>query len=87
LEQDLPNVNSIDFILNQCTYFGLSFARVGVDFTGRIADIFIKTIKLKIQSSILMITKKFKKNIENSTLIQTLQKCSIKNELIINSVR
>ncbi|XP_011502345.1 PREDICTED: conserved oligomeric Golgi complex subunit 8 [Ceratosolen solmsi marchali] len=85
LEQDLPCVNSIDSILSQCTYFGLSFGRVGADFTGLIADIFIKIIDTKIKSNILKSTKKFEKNLENFTLAHTMQKSDIKSVPVIKS--
>ncbi|XP_076644361.1 conserved oligomeric Golgi complex subunit 8 [Halictus rubicundus] len=78
LEQDLPGVTSIDSILGQCTYFGLSFGRVGVDFTGRMSDIFVRVIGEKFESSIRKTTKKFEKDMESFTLINKIQRTNIK---------
>lgn len=58
LEQVLPGVTSIDSILGQCTYFGLSFGRVGADFTTRMSDIFVQVISKKLQKNITRATKK-----------------------------
>lgn len=83
LEQDLPNVTSIDSILGQCTYFSHSFGRVGADFTARMADIFIKIVHDKFKSSINTTTKKFQKDMESFTLINKFQR----NDMIIESGR
>lgn len=74
LEQDLPGVTSIDSILGQCTYFGLSFGRVGVDFTSRMSTIFVKTIAFKYQRSISSTTRRFEKDMESFTLINKVHK-------------
>lgn len=86
LENDLPGVTSIDSILGQCTYFGLSFGRVGADFTGRMSDIFIKVIGKKFENIISKTTKNFEKDVENFTLVHRLSKSDIKMEPIITSV-
>lgn len=86
LEQDLPGVTSIDSILGQCTYFGLSFGRVGVDFTGRMCDIFVRVIGEKFESSVRKTTKKFEKDMESFTLINKIQKTNVKMTTIIKSV-
>lgn len=86
LEQDLPGVTSIDSILGQCTYFGLSFGRVGADFTGRMSDIFIRVISAKFEKSVLKATRKFEKVIESFTLVHKLHKTDIRIEPVINSV-
>nr|XP_033332797.1 conserved oligomeric Golgi complex subunit 8 [Megalopta genalis] len=78
LEQDLPGVTSIDSILGQCTYFGLSFGRVGVDFTGRMSDIFVRVIGEKFESSVRKTTKKFEKDMESFTLINKIQRTNMK---------
>lgn len=86
MEQDLPGVTSIDSILGQCTYFGLSFGRVGVDFTGRISDIFVRVIGEKFEQDIRRATKKFEKDMETFTLINKTQRLDIKTETAIISV-
>ncbi|XP_029663097.1 conserved oligomeric Golgi complex subunit 8 isoform X2 [Formica exsecta] len=85
LEQDLPGVTSIDSILGQCTYFGLSFGRVGVDFTGRISDIFVRIIGEKFEQDIRRTTRKFEKDMETFTLINKTQRLDIKAETAIIS--
>ncbi|XP_071871854.1 conserved oligomeric Golgi complex subunit 8 [Bombus fervidus] len=85
LEQDLPGVTSIDSILGQCTYFGLSFGRVGADFTGRMSDIFVRVIGEKFESSIRRTTKKFESDMESFTLINKIQKTTIKITTTIKS--
>ncbi|XP_050491286.1 conserved oligomeric Golgi complex subunit 8 [Bombus huntii] len=85
LEQDLPGVTSIDSILGQCTYFGLSFGRVGADFTGRMSDIFVRVIGEKFESSIRKTTKKFESDMESFTLINKIQKATIKITTTIKS--
>ncbi|XP_031834230.1 conserved oligomeric Golgi complex subunit 8 isoform X2 [Nomia melanderi] len=85
LEQDLPGVTSIDSILGQCTYFGLSFGRVGADFTGRMSDIFVHVIGEKFESSIHKTTKKFEKDMESFTLINKIQRTNIKVNAVIKS--
>lgn len=85
LEQDLPGVTSIDSILGQCTYFGLSFGRVGVDFTGRMCDIFVRVIGEKFETSVRKTTKKFEKDMESFTLINKIQKTNVKMTTTIKS--
>ncbi|XP_032671808.1 conserved oligomeric Golgi complex subunit 8 [Odontomachus brunneus] len=85
LEQDLPGVTSIDSILGQCTYFGLSFGRVGVDFTGRMSDIFVRVIGEKFEQNVRRTTRKFEKDMETFTLINKTQRLDIKTEITINS--
>ncbi|KAK0076618.1 hypothetical protein PV325_005087 [Microctonus aethiopoides] len=85
LEQVLPGVTSIDSILGQCTYFGLSFGRVGADFTIRMSDIFVQVISKKLQKNITRTTKKFDKDMETFTLINKLHRTNIKTEPQIKS--
>ncbi|XP_043250692.1 conserved oligomeric Golgi complex subunit 8 [Colletes gigas] len=85
LEQDLPGVTSIDSILGQCTYFGLSFGRVGADFTGRMSDIFVRVIGEKFESGVRKTTKKFEKDMESFTLINKTYKTNIKMNTTIKS--
>ncbi|XP_058833189.1 conserved oligomeric Golgi complex subunit 8 [Topomyia yanbarensis] len=71
LEKDLSSneINSYDTILGQCMYFGLSFSRVGIDFRGLIAPVFVKVISLKFQTTIAKITHQFEQDLEQYTLI------------------
>ncbi|XP_015588851.1 conserved oligomeric Golgi complex subunit 8 [Cephus cinctus] len=80
LEHDLPGVTSIDSILGQCTYFGLSFGRVGADFTGRMSDIFVRVIGEKFKTGIIRTTRKFEKDMETFTLINKVQRTDVKVE-------
>ncbi|KAL2726166.1 conserved oligomeric Golgi complex subunit 8 [Vespula maculifrons] len=85
LEQDLPGVTSIDSILGQCTYFGLSFGRVGADFTGRMSDIFVRVIGDRFELAIRRTTRKFEKDMETFTLINKPQRTDIKSETTTKS--
>ncbi len=79
LELDLKNgVNSIDSILGQCMYFGLSFSRIGADFRSLMVPIFVKVIFNQFQNGVYKATKQFESDIETYTLI---------NKVIINSSR
>lgn len=71
-------VNSIDSILGQCMYFGLSFSRIGADFRSLMVPIFVKVIFNQFQNGIYKSTKQFEVDIETYTLI---------NKVIINSSR
>lgn len=86
LEQDLPSVTSIDSVLGQCTYFGLSFGRVGADFTCRMSDIFVRVIGHKTQKNIAKASKKFDKDMETFTLINKLHRMEVKIDSQIKSV-
>ncbi|XP_008543468.1 conserved oligomeric Golgi complex subunit 8 [Microplitis demolitor] len=85
LEQDLPHVTSVDSILGQCTYFGLSFGRVGADFTTRMSMIFIQVISSKFIKNVNSATKKFDKDMETFTLINKIHRTDIKAETQIKS--
>lgn len=82
----MPGVTSIDSILGQCTYFGLSFGRVGIDFTSRISDIFVRVIGEKFEQNVRRTTRKFERNMETFTLINKMQRPDVKMEISINSV-
>ncbi|KAI4462738.1 conserved oligomeric golgi complex component 8 [Holotrichia oblita] len=70
LENDLQKgVSSIDSILGQCMFFGLSFSKVGCDFRPLMVKIFTKVISKHFQQSISNATKNFEKNMEKFTLI------------------
>lgn len=70
LEQDLARgVASLETCLGQCMYFGLSLSRVGADFRGLMASIFIRTITKKFTDAVFHCTKQFESDIEAYTLI------------------
>ncbi|XP_055837984.1 conserved oligomeric Golgi complex subunit 8 [Episyrphus balteatus] len=70
LETDLlKGVNSLDTVLGQCMYFGLSFSRVGADFRALMAPIFIRVIKQNFSNSIQGVNQNFERDLERYTLI------------------
>nr|CAD7265309.1 unnamed protein product [Timema shepardi] len=70
LEQDLSHGvgTSLDSIIGQCMYFGLSFSRVGADFRGVMAPVFVRTVSSNFEQSIKKSTKKFGQDMETFTL-------------------
>lgn len=72
--------------MGQCTYFGLSFGRVGADFTGRMSDIFVRVIGDRFELAIRRTTRKFEKDMETFTLINKPQRTDIKSETATKSV-
>ncbi|KAB0799904.1 hypothetical protein PPYR_07784 [Photinus pyralis] len=70
LECDLnKEVTSIESILGQCMYFGLSFSRVGCDFRGSMVPIFNKAVLHNFRRRISKSSLDFEKNMERFTLI------------------
>lgn len=70
LEIDLNlGINSLDTVLHQSMYFGLSMSRVGADFRGLMAPIFIKVISQNFDNSIGKVTRQFEVDIDGFTLI------------------
>ncbi|XP_023160668.2 conserved oligomeric Golgi complex subunit 8 [Drosophila hydei] len=70
LEEDLERgVSSIETVLGQCMYFGLSFSRVGADFRALIAPIFVRVVRNKFESSIMQVNENFEKELDKFTLI------------------
>lgn len=65
-------VDSIDTILGQCMYFGLSFSRVGVDFRGLMVPIFTKIVLDTFSATTLKVTRQFEVDMENFTLINKI---------------
>lgn len=66
LEADLYQIeetDSLDSIMSQCMYFGLSLARVGADFRGIIAPVFTKTIRQNFEGSLQRATKEFESQV------------------------
>lgn len=70
LEQDLNRGvgSSLDSVIGQCMYFGLSFSRVGADFRGLLAPIFIRTVSQNFEHAVRKASKKFEQDMENFTL-------------------
>lgn len=78
LESDLlQGIQSIDTVLGQCMYFGLSFSRAGADFRGLMAPIFTKVILANFQSSIHKVTHQFEDDIDSYTLINKIPTTSL----------
>ncbi|XP_068144232.1 conserved oligomeric Golgi complex subunit 8 [Drosophila tropicalis] len=70
LETDLQRcVSSIETVLGQCMYFGLSFSRVGADFRGLMAPIFVRVIQKTFQSNIAQVNEQFNRELDKYTLI------------------
>ncbi|EDW63400.1 conserved oligomeric Golgi complex subunit 8 [Drosophila virilis] len=70
LEEDLQRgINSIETVLGQCMYFGLSFSRIGADFRALIAPIFVRVVRNKFESSIIKVNENFDRELEKFTLI------------------
>uniref|UniRef100_A0A336K8C4 Conserved oligomeric Golgi complex subunit 8 n=1 Tax=Culicoides sonorensis TaxID=179676 RepID=A0A336K8C4_CULSO len=70
LEHDLARgCTSLETCLGQCMYFGLSLSRVGADFRGLMASIFIQTITKKFTDAVYHCTRQFEIDIEAYTLI------------------
>lgn len=65
-------VSSIDTILGQCMYFGLSFSRVGADFRALMVPIFTRTILKNFTTAILKVTEQFECDMENYTFINKI---------------
>ncbi|EDV98808.1 GH13522 [Drosophila grimshawi] len=70
LEADLQRgVSSIETVLGQCMYFGLSFSRVGADFRALIAPIFVRVVSQKFETSISHVNQNFGQELDKFTLI------------------
>lgn len=73
LENDLSHSNctilDINSVLGQCMYFGLSFSRIGFDFRGLMAKIFLKVVIKNVCSNLNKVTRQFEMDMENFTLI------------------
>ena len=73
LEQDLNRGvgSSLDSIIGQCMYFGLSFSRVGADFRGLLAPIFVNSVTKNFEHAVRKASKKFEQDMENFSLPKT----------------
>ncbi|XP_037711685.1 conserved oligomeric Golgi complex subunit 8 [Drosophila subpulchrella] len=70
LEKDLQlGVGSVETVLGQCMYFGLSFSRVGADFRALMAPIFVGVIRRRFESSVDQVNEQFERELERFTLI------------------
>lgn len=69
LEEDLKGIYSVDSVVDQCMYFGLSFGKVGCDFRLLLLPIFTERILDILKSAINKAVDAFEKNMENFTLI------------------
>ncbi|EDX04701.1 conserved oligomeric Golgi complex subunit 8 [Drosophila simulans] len=70
LERDLQlGVGSVETVLGQCMYFGLSFSRVGADFRALMAPIFVGVIRRRFESSVEQVDDQFERELERFTLI------------------
>nr|XP_016925635.1 conserved oligomeric Golgi complex subunit 8 [Drosophila suzukii] len=70
LEKDLQlGVGSVETVLGQCMYFGLSFSRVGADFRALMAPIFVGVIRRRFESSVEQVDEQFERELERFTLI------------------
>ncbi|CAD7079139.1 unnamed protein product [Hermetia illucens] len=70
LEMDLQRgVSSLDAVLGQCMYFGLSFSRVGADFRALMAPIFVRVILQNFNNHIRKVNQDFESDLEKYTLI------------------
>ncbi|KAH8306719.1 hypothetical protein KR044_009095 [Drosophila immigrans] len=70
LESDLERgVSSMETVLGQCMYFGLSFSRVGADFRGLIAPIFVRMVCKKFETTIAEVNENFEQELDKFTLI------------------
>lgn len=73
LETDLNRgITALDTILGQCMYFGMSFSRIGADFRGQMAPIFLKVISKQVEDGIKAASKQFQLEMENYTLINKI---------------
>ncbi|KAI5752796.1 hypothetical protein M8J77_020455 [Diaphorina citri] len=70
VEKDLPlcPFSSLDPLLEQSLYFGLSLSRVGCDFRGLVAPLFIRTINQRVEGAIEKANIKLEKDMEKFTL-------------------
>lgn len=70
LERDLQlGVGSVETVLGQCMYFGLSFSRVGADFRALMAPIFVGVIRRRFENSVEQVDEQFERELERFTLI------------------
>lgn len=74
LESNLNNeeLTSIEAILGQCMYFGLSFSRVGADFRTLLIPIFVKVIAKNFNARISKVTDQFELDMDNYTFINKI---------------
>lgn len=83
LETLSPQMLTTDSIIKQCTYLGISFGRIGADFTNEISRIFITILYHRFQIKISKASKDLKKNLNNFLANEKFQKLG--NPVKINS--
>ncbi|KAH8305385.1 hypothetical protein KR018_000426 [Drosophila ironensis] len=70
LKRDLQlGVGSVETVLGQCMYFGLSFSRVGADFRALMAPIFVDVIRSRFEATVDQINEQFERELDRFTLI------------------
>lgn len=81
LERDLEGSpgSSLDSVLGQCMYFGLSFSRVGADFRGLLAPIFMRVVSQNFNKSVQKATRKFEQDMGNFVLSKSNTNAGIGN--------
>lgn len=73
LDTDLNRgIASLDTVLGQCMYFGMSFSRIGADFRSQMAPIFLRVISKRVEEGVKVATKEFQLEMENYTLINRI---------------
>lgn len=73
LETDLSRgISSLETVLGQCMYFGMSFSRIGADFRAQMAPIFVRHIAKHVEEHVKVATKEFQLEMENYTLINKI---------------
>lgn len=74
LELDLnrSEITSLEAVLGQCMYFGLSFSRVGADFRALLVPIFMKVIAKNFNARVSKVTDQFELDLDNYTFINKI---------------
>lgn len=73
LDADLNRgISSLDTVLGQCMYFGMSFSRIGADFRGQMAPIFVRVICRRLEEGVKAATKSFQVEMDSYTLMNRI---------------
>ena len=74
LETDLNrgDITSLEAVLGQCMYFGLSFSRISSDFRTLLVPIFVKVIAKNFNARITKVTDQFELDMDNYTFINKI---------------
>lgn len=65
-------IYSLDTVLGQCMYFGMSFSRIGTHFRGRMAPIFVRVICRGLEEGVNAATKPFQVEMDSYALINRI---------------